>query len=115
MVPPDLWADLRTAFAEELAEKGLPNDSSGKTLLIRGRIVHYEGDGILGLALSPLEEVVARIELVDKDSGNVLGVANCIGRTTASVNTGVEKKAQGLAKAIVSWLDKRYPETHRQQ
>ena len=109
-VPPDFWMPFRQAFREELAEKQLPNYSTGKTLLIRGKILHYEDSSRLGAAISPLEEVIARIELVDKDSGNIIGTANCIGRTTESVNLGVARKAQGLAKAIVSWLAERYPE-----
>ena len=112
-VPSDLMMHCRVAFPEALAEKKLPNDPAGKTLLIRGKILHYESAGTVGVAIGPLEEVVARLELVDKDSGQVLGTANCIGRTTDRVNVGVEKKGQGLAKAIVSWLDKRYPKESR--
>jgi len=108
-VPTDLMARLPGAFAEELAKKKLPNEPGGKTLLIRGTILHYEDSGTVGMALGPIEEVLARVELVDKDSGQVLAKANCVGRTTTRVNLGVAKKAEGLAKAIVSWLDKRYP------
>ncbi len=113
-VPANLWPHLRIEFEAQLADKELPNDPAGKTLLIRGKILHYEDASRLGFVTGPLEEVVARIELVDKDSGRVIGVANCIGRTTESVNTGVDKKGQGLAKAIVAWLDKRYPKEGRQ-
>ena len=97
-----------------MASKKLPNDPSGKTLVIRGRILHYEDSGILG-HITPLEQVIARIELVDKATGQVIGVANCIGRSTTSLNAGVAKKGEGLAKAIVSWLDKRYPEEGRSE
>ncbi len=112
-VPGSLLMHCRGEFENELIAKRLPNVPGGKTLLIRGRIIHYEDAGMLGHALSPLEEVIARIELVDKDSGKVIGVANCIGRTTTSLNAGVAKKGEGLAKAIVSWLDARYPEEGR--
>ncbi|MHC4294695.1 MAG: hypothetical protein ACYSTL_03825 [Planctomycetota bacterium] len=112
-VPPNLLMYLRSEFANQLAEKKLPNYPAGKTLLIRGKILHYEDASMLGHALSPLEEVVARIELVDKGSERIIGVANCIGRTTESVNAGVAKKGEGLAKAIVSWIDERYPSEGR--
>jgi len=112
-VPGSLLPHFRAAFAQELAAKKLPNDPSGKTLLIRGRILHYEDSSTLGVALGPIEEVVARMDLLDKESGEVLGTANCIGRTTTRVNLGVAKKAEGLAKAVVSWLDSRYPEENR--
>ncbi len=114
-VPSDLMSHFQTAFAEELADKKLPNDPAGKTLLIRGRFFHYEDAGTLGAAIGPLEEVLARLELVDKDTNQVLGVANCIGRTTNRVNLGVPKKGQGLAKAIVSWIDARYPKQGREE
>jgi len=114
-VPAGLWDYLREAFADQLAKKRLPNDPAGKTLLVRGKILHYEDAGMLGHAMGPLEQVIARIELVDKDSGAVIGVANCVGRTTKSVGTGVKKKAEGLAKAIVAWIDARYPLEGREE
>ena len=109
-VPASLMPAFRTAFIDQIVSNKLPNDPQGKTLLIRGRLLHYESADTLAMAVRPLEEVVARVELVDKDTGQVLGVANCLGRTTTRVNLGVEKKGDGLAKAIVSWLAARYPQ-----
>jgi hypothetical protein len=100
---------LPAAFRKQLEKAKLPDEPGGKTLLIRGKIIHYESSGTLGFALGPLEEVIVRTELVDKDSGNVLGLANCIGRTTERVNVGVDEKAEGLAKAFVKWIETRYP------
>lgn len=111
--PPGLLTQLPAEFEKQLAAKKLPNPASGKTLVIRGEIRHYEASGLFGQAFGPLEEVIARIELVDKDSGNVLGVANCVGRTKESINMGVRAKAEGLAKAIVGWIDKLYPDDKR--
>jgi len=107
--PGELLALLPAAFEEQLAAKNLLGLSGGKTLLVRGKILHYEDATMIGFALGPLEETIARVELVDKATGNVLGVANCVGRTDESVNAGVPKKAEGLAKAIVSWIASRYP------
>jgi len=112
-VPPDLTALLPGEFAKALAAKKIPNASSGKTLLIRGEILHYENASLAQEVFGPLEEVVARVELVDKDTGRVLGVANCVGRTKESVNRGVRAKAEGLAKAVVAWIDKHYPKDQR--
>lgn len=112
-VPSGFWADLDEAFAQEIERHKLPDDPSGKTLLIRGEIIHYESADIVAFALGPVEEVVARIELVDQDSGNVLAEGNCIGRTKSRVNAGVRTKAQGLAKAMVSWISNRYPEREK--
>ncbi len=112
--PPELWDRLPQALADVLAKKKIPNEPSGKTLLVRVRTLHYEDASLVGMALGPLEEVVTRVELVDKSSGKVLGVANCIGRTKETVNQGVAKKAAGLAKGIGAWIDKRYPKAGRE-
>lgn len=108
--PSELFRLLPGEFDKQLAEQKLPNESGGKTLIVRGRVFHYEDSSLLANAISPLEQVIARVELVDADSGRVLGTANCVGRTKESVNSGVQKKAQGLAKAITEWIADRYPE-----
>ncbi|MFW6132688.1 MAG: hypothetical protein ACOC8F_02235 [Planctomycetota bacterium] len=108
--PRELFRLLPGKFAEQVADSPLPNRSGGRTLLIRGRVLHYESEDMFGMITGPLEEVVARVELVDAETGDVLAVGNCVGRTTNRVNKGVGKKAEGLAKAIVEWLKSRYPE-----
>ncbi len=112
-VPAGLFSALPREFAKELAVKKIPNIPGGKTLLIRGKVLHYEDASMVGHAFGPLEEVIARIEFVDKDTGKVIGTANCVGRTKESLNVGVGSKAQGLAKGIVGWIDKRYPDNRR--
>ena len=109
-VPAGFWSDLDEAYASEIEKHKLPHDPSGKTLQIRGEIIHYESADVVAFALGPVEEVVARIQLVDKDTGNVLAEGNCIGRTKSRLNAGVRRKAEGLAKALVSWISNRYPE-----
>ena len=111
--PTNLLTLLPEAFRHELAEKGIPSEGSGKTILVRGKILHYEDSSTVGMALGPVEFVVARVEFVDKDQGRVVAVANCVGRTGTRVNLGVAKKAQGLARAIVKWIDKRFPKEKR--
>ncbi len=108
--PPELFVALPDRFASELADKELPTPPGGRTLIVRGRIVHYENSSIVGHVLGPLEEVVARMELVDEQTGEIKAQANLVGRTKESVNQGVGKKAEGLAKAIVSWIASMYPE-----
>jgi hypothetical protein len=104
---------LRTEFKQRLAAKKLPTESGGKTLLVRGQIIHYEDVGTVGTVISPLEEVICRTEFVDQASNRVVAVVNCIGRTNTSLNRGVATKAEGLAKAFVTWIDKRYPKAGR--
>ncbi len=109
-VPRELFILLPGAFAKELEEEKIPNSSSGKTLLIQGKILHYQSASSTAVATAGTEFVVARIELVDKDSGQVLGVANCAGWTSKRVTLGIPEKAQGLARAIVKWIDQHYPQ-----
>jgi hypothetical protein len=112
-VPPDLLGHLPEAFHKQLEEAKLPNEPDGKALVIRGTIIHYEDASVLGFLVGPLEQVIVRTELVDKDSGKVLGRANCVGRTTERINAGVRMKAQGLAKAFVKWIESGFPEDQK--
>jgi hypothetical protein len=108
--PPELFTDLERIFPEEVGSAHLPDNDTGKTLIIRGTIAHYESASTIGYVLGPMEEVICRTELVDKDTGRILGVANCIGRTNAASNSGVKSKASGLAKAFVKWIESGFPE-----
>jgi len=111
-VPAGLFQDLPPAFKKLLAEKRIPN-TGGKTLLVTGRVLHYEDSSVVGMALGPVEFVVARVTFADQTTGQVVGTANCVGQTKKRVNVGVRKKAQGLAKAIVKWIDERFPDGER--
>lgn len=104
--PPELLRQLPHYFQEELDEKEISSAHlpPGKTLVIRGTILHYENAEFVGMVAGPLEEVLVRAQLVDKDDGTVLATANCIGRSTTRVNSGVSNKSKGLAKALVNWI-----------
>lgn len=105
--PLNLNSLLQQKFPEVIAEKGLIRmNAGGPTILVRGEYLYYEKAGVAGQLFGPFEEVIARVALVDADTQTVLVRANCVGRTTTSVNKGVEHKAQGLAKAIASLLEK---------
>ena len=109
-MPANLVTYLQEAFPEEVKDARLPDNGTGKTLIVRGTIIYYESSSTVGYALGPLEEAICRTELVDKDTGRVLGVANCVGRTKAVNNSGVKSKASGLAKAFVKWIESRFPD-----
>lgn len=102
-VPDELFTHLPGKFREQLGEKKLTG-RTGKTLRIRGEIFYYESASLFGHAFGPFEQAVARFELVDKASGEVLGSAYCVGRSDKTAAQGVEHKADGLAKAIASWI-----------
>jgi hypothetical protein len=114
LVPGDFMVYLPADFEDQLAKKHLPMEKGGKTLIVRGVIIHYESASTMGQVMGPFEEVIMRTELVDKDTGNILGVANCVGRTQETVNQGVKKKAEGLAKAIANWIGEYYPKAGRE-
>ena len=97
LVPVAFWTELKRSVPEDLASRRIPLESGGKTLVIRGRILHYETHGLTAIALGDVEEVVARLEMVDKQTGNVLATANCIGRTKGRTNMGMATKVDGLA------------------
>jgi hypothetical protein len=92
-----------------LADSPLPVGQSGKTIELTGVVLYFEMSSTIGKAFGPLEEVIVQTEMVDASTGRVLGKANCIGRTTNRVNLGVEKKADGLAKAFVDWIVDNHP------
>jgi hypothetical protein len=110
-VPSDFIPKFRSEFAAELKEARLPSDSSGKTLLINVSVIHYETADTTDNVLGPLEQVVAHVDLVDKDSQQVLASGNAIGRTGKSVGMGVDWKARGLAKALVKWISDYSPKS----
>ena len=96
---------VRREFERMLADKNLMSSGAG-TLIVRGRYVHYETAPLTGHISSPVEQVIARVELVDSKSGKVLARARCVGRTKTSLMKGTNTKAEGLAKALVKLLEK---------
>ena len=107
---------MPTKFREQMAGKGLPMGTSGRTLVVNVTILGYQPSSSYHKALGPTEEVVARVELTDKANGQLIGRAICIGRTYQSVGLGAKWKAWGLCRAIVNdWIDKYYPKEGRQE
>jgi hypothetical protein len=101
---------------EQMAGRGLPMDRPGKTVLIDVVILAYQPASSYHKALGPVEEVVARVTLRDKDGGQAVATAICIGRTYQSVGLGAKWKAWGLARAIVNdWIDEFYPKEGRRE
>ncbi|MBI5725772.1 MAG: hypothetical protein HZA50_17565 [Planctomycetes bacterium] len=109
--PRDFIDYLPTKFVEQTTGRHLPADPAGKTLVVNVAVLAYQPALKFQKATGPTEEVVAKVELVDKDSGKVVGRAICIGRTYQSVGLGTKWKAWGLCRAIVNeWIDEYYPD-----
>lgn len=107
--PKQLIRSLPQQIRSDLRKESIPTGKGGKTCVINVTILYYEQAGSMGQVFGPLEEVVAEVQIVDKNDDRVVGNAICVGRSTTTTNQGVEKKIQGLAKGIVSWIKSRYP------
>ena len=86
-----------------------PTSRSGKTIVIEGTIIYYEAAGSSGGALSAFEEAVAEVHLLDKDTGQTIATAHCIGRSTTFMSKGAEEKADRLGRSIAAWVAEHYP------
>jgi hypothetical protein len=102
--PEEFYAVLPIKVEEQLKKDELDTDS-GKTAVISGVVIYYEVAGITGQAFGPFEEAITEVTLTDKGTGQFLGKATCIGRSTQTVNQGAEKKAEGVAKGIAKWIE----------
>jgi hypothetical protein len=72
------------------------------------------------VSVGPVLAVVRRglrgVELKDKDTGELVGRAVCIGRTYQSVGLGPKWKAWGLCRAIINdWINEYYPKEGRKE
>jgi hypothetical protein len=115
-VPQAFMEYLPQRLNEQLNSKNLPMDKNAKTLVINITVIAYQPVSSYHVALGPTEEVVARVELVDKASGKLVGKAVCIGRTYQSIGLGTKWKAWGLCRAIVNdWINEYYPKEGRKE
>lgn len=107
--PTQLLGLIPKEIRSRLVKAKLAVGGDEKVLLIQGEVIYFEKAGAMGQAFGPLEEAVVEIKLVDKATGNEIGSATCVGRSTATINQGLDKKAQGIAKAVVDWIQKNRP------
>ena len=103
--PKGLLELLPTSIVTHLKEKNIPTGATGKTLVISGSVIHYDvADSKVSKVFGLFEEAVVRITLTDKATKKVIGISNCVGRSNANTNKGLEEKAKGVAKAIEAWI-----------
>ena len=112
-VPAAFWTMLPEAFDKLAYADGLPQQAGGKTVIIRGSVIYYETGVLTDQVFGPLEEAVAYVELIDKETGRSLGKITAVGRTTKTIPMGPETKAGGLSKTIIKWINASYPEAMR--
>ena len=104
-VPAEFLREFPREFAEELRDSRLARAGTGKTLVFDVTIIHYEKADPEDNVFGPLEQVIARVRLLDKASGEVIAEGNAVGRTGKTVGLGPESKAEGLAKALIRWAE----------
>ena len=98
-VPSMIRADLTTVAAA----RGLtPGAEPG--LVLSGEIIHYETAGMVDTAIGPLAEVIVRAKMADAQTGKVVGQANLIGRSKATMSGGEKDLSAGVGKALDKWL-----------
>ncbi len=108
MVPSEFYEKIPGHFQREVVDANLPVNPGGKTAVIRGTIIHYEGKDLVGTIVSPLDQVIVRAEMVDQQTGAILGRANLVGRTTSRTRRGPNIVAEGYARACVQWFSENY-------
>ena len=109
VIPRDVVTAVRPAIVRELAELESFRLSAGgrPALLVRGKFVDYDSGGAplraVGFGVDPF--LTAQIEIVDADSGQVLGVAMVTGTVKSAVRVGPDELADGLGKAVKGLLE----------
>ena len=109
VIPREVVTAVRPVIARELTEPESFRLAAGgrPALLVRGKFVDYDPGGAplraVGFGVDPF--LTAQIEIVDADSGHVLGVAMVTGTVKSAVRVGPNELADGLAKAVKGLLE----------
>ena len=95
-ISPELLKYLNGQIVEEVHKIEFEKPG-GKTLLVRGKVIHIF-DGVLE------EYIVANVELLDADTHVILGVANIEGKSEGirSIKAAASGVALGIAKLLES-------------
>ena len=87
-----------------------PNLPPERTLVVQGEIVYYDpgevNERVLGM--SGESELIGRVTLIDKQSGDVIGKVDARGVVKTTFNEA-DTVGQGLAKGVVMWIKENHP------
>ncbi|MCX5653247.1 MAG: DUF4410 domain-containing protein [Planctomycetota bacterium] len=93
---------IRRLTETRMFESVGPTPGPRPALVIRGKFIDYDPGGtaarVVGLGGNPF--LTAQIELIDGDTGQVLGIAMVSGTVKSAVRTGMKELADGVGKAI---------------
>ena len=99
-------AVVQAKVSEEIIKKTYLGTGGRNVLQISGELISYDTGSTTEKVAGPMEEAVCRIKLVDKSSGDVLGIGDCFGRAKSSARKGPEELAEGTGKGIAKWIVK---------
>lgn len=88
-----------------------------RAVKLNGVVVHLEGSGLTDQAFGPAPEVIVRVTVVDTASGEVIGIANAVGRARGTTSSGQEDLTKAFAEGVTKWLrssDRRAHERDRE-
>jgi hypothetical protein len=108
---------IRRLTDSRMFESVGPTAGAGPALLIRGRFVDYDPGGtaarVVGFGANPF--MSAQIEVLNADSGQVLGIAMVTGTVKSAVRTGTRELADGVAKAIEGLLKQHHSKVEKER
>jgi hypothetical protein len=111
-VPPEVIAEVNENTPKAVAEANLFYPT-GKLLLIKGSIIHFTGKsglrGSVGSVIGGGEECVCRVQLLDGESGELVGEAVCWAVVKSAVRRGSGELGVGVGEGVTEWLEKRLP------
>jgi len=106
VLPAEMPALIQNKIRQRLVEETFLTDGGKRALTLRGKIVFIDVKGLGSGMISPMEEVVCHIELMNP-AGKVLGWAVIAGRSQSRVRGGIDGEreiADGVSKGVVHWL-----------
>jgi Domain of unknown function (DUF4410) len=109
-IPPDVSSAVQPHIINQLVKSGLFTQVAAKAtvrpaLVIRGKFMDYDPGGSAVRAVYGTNPMLsAQIEIVDADSGRVLGVAMVTGTIESVVRTSPTELGAGIGKAIKGLL-----------
>jgi hypothetical protein len=115
VIPPDAVAETQAAALRRLVETRMfsavgPAAGAKPSLVIRGAFVDYDSGGsaarAVGFGVNPF--LTARIELVDGETGQVIGIVMVSGTVKSALRTGTKELADGVAKAIKGLVERHH-------
>ncbi|MEW6354996.1 MAG: DUF4410 domain-containing protein [Planctomycetota bacterium] len=117
LAPSPIVTSIAHEIATDLEETKLflvattvANQPPAGTLAVQGEVVYYDpgevNERVLGMSGECV--LIARVSLVDKESGNIIGRVDVRGVVKTTFNEA-ETVGQGVAKGVAKWIKENHP------